>query len=319
MDSATEARVGFPLEDTLRTEVRHVAGPTPFETFVQPARAYPALWRVLLGCFLIAAGWVATLLLLPVAVTLLETWIPREAAITLVALYLFSGLLLGTGLTVRFLHRRQLASLFGPHGFRPGRCFLTALCLFGLSSVGGMWLLTVYPVTDGLSPRLWLALLPVAFLGVFIQSSAEEIVFRGYLLQALAARFRPRAVWLGVPASLFGALHWDTATHGQNAWLVALSAGLTGLILGDVTARYGDLSPAIGLHFANNVMALLILAPESPLSGLSLFVLGIDTADLTGTRWLLLADIALTLLAYGLWLAFWGRRRRLHSPQAGPI
>ena len=67
--------------------------------------------------------------------------------------------------------------------------------------------------------------------GAAVQISAEELAFRGYLMQGLAARFRARAVWWGLPALLFGLMHWNPATFGPNAWLVVLTAGLIGLIL----------------------------------------------------------------------------------------
>jgi uncharacterized protein len=319
MDSAAEDRDRLPLDGPARTIGSPIGGETPFERFIAPAGACPDLWRLLLGCIIIVATWLATSLLLPAGMTLLRRWVPPDAAFALVVLYVFAGLIAGTALAVRLLHHRAPASLIGPGGFRLRRFALAAMGLFGLSVIGGTVLFTVYPVTAGLSPDLWFALLPVALLGVFIQCAAEEIVFRGYLLQTLAARFRWRAVWLGVPAVLFGAMHWDPATHGPNAWLIVLSAGLVGLFLGDVTARHGDLSPAMGLHFANNVVALLIFTAEGPLAGLGLFRVGVDPADTEGMRMLLVLDILLTLLAYGIWLVVWGRRRRLHSIRVTPI
>ena len=57
-----------------------------------------------------------------------------------------------------------------------------------------------------------------------------------------------------------------------------LAAGLIGLILGDVTARTGNLSLAMGLHFANNAIALLLVAMPSPLAALSLYLAPVDPA-----------------------------------------
>ena len=51
-----------------------------------------------------------------------------------------------------------------------------------------------------------LALGPVATV-IFLQASSEELVFRGYLPQQLAARFGNPAVWGFLPSILFGALH----------------------------------------------------------------------------------------------------------------
>ena len=69
-------------------------------------------------------------------------------------------------------------------------------------------------------------------------------------------------------------------------------------------------SLAMGLHFANNAIAILIVAPPSPLSGLALYVAPVDPADTDGFRSLLLADIGSTALLYALWLGFNGWRDR---------
>jgi hypothetical protein len=152
-----------------------------------------------------------------------------------------------------------------------------------------------------------------------VQTAAEELVFRGYLMQGLAARFRSWLVWWLVPALLFGLLHWSPQVYGADAWLAVLSATLIGLALADVTARTGGLSLAMGLHFANNVAAVLILAPPSELSWLSLFAVDVDPADPAAMRRLILADLATTLAAYALWLGFGGRWRRLHPGGRGSI
>ena len=107
-----------------------------------------------------------------------------------------------------------------------------------------------------------------------MQSAAEELAFRGFLMQSLAARFRSPVVWWLLPALLFGALHWNPAELGANAGLGVLASTVVGLALADVTARTGNLSAAIGLHFANNVMAMLVVALPSPVSGLALYLIG---------------------------------------------
>ena len=106
----------------------------------------------------------------------------------------------------------------------------------------------------------WAAWLPLALPLLLVQTAAEELAFRGFLMQCLAARFARPLVWFLLPALLFGALHWNPAELGANASLVALSATVIGLVLADVTAKTGNLSAAIGLHFANNVTSLLVVS-----------------------------------------------------------
>jgi membrane protease YdiL (CAAX protease family) len=288
-----------------------------FEAFVAPARARPALWRLLAGAGLAIAVWVlGTAALLPLAPAL-----PGDAGRLALVLYLlgFAALALGTALAARLLQRRGPATLIGPGGFRP-RGFAAGVGVVALvAALSAAALLGLAPPVRQLPLATWAAWLPLALPALLIQTAAEEIAFRGYLLQGLAARFRsPLAWWLG-PAVLFGLVHWSPADYGRDAWLAALSAGVIGLILADVTARTGNLSAAIGLHFANNAVALLLVAMPSPVAALGLWLTPLDPADPGQMRRLLLADLAATLLAWALWRALAARRRRLHSRTPGSI
>lgn len=277
----------------------------PFAAFVAPARARPALWRLGLGLALIAICWIlAAILTMGVATGLGAA--PGGATATMAALLSFAGMTLGAGLAARLLGRRGWRTLIGPDGFRP-RAFAAgaaaSVALFGVYTLFAPW----YEADIRISPAEWLLLLPVALIAILIQTSAEEIVFRGYLTQGLAARFRAPAVWLVVPALLFGALHWDPASLGANASYTVATAAVIGLVFADVTARTGNLSAAMGLHFANNAVAMLLVARSDPFGGFALYA-GPDSEDPALLRAALMTNIALWLAGYGLWLA-WNHRR----------
>ncbi len=288
-----------------------------FEAFVAPAQAWPEAWRLVAGTLLAAAVWLAAALLIFPLARLFAV----EAVRRLLLLYLasFAGLILGVALAARLLQRRGLRTLIGPDGFRLGEFGLAVAAIGGVSALGLLPILWLAPPVRQMAVVAWAAWLPLALPALLVQTAAEELAFRGWLMQGLAARFRSRAVWWLVPAALFGLMHWNTEELGRDAWLGALSAAVTGLVLADVTVRTGNLSAAIGLHFANNVVALLLISMPSPLADLSLFVMAPDPALAAPKRLLLLADIATTLAAYAAWLAVRRRLRRLHSRGAGSI
>jgi membrane protease YdiL (CAAX protease family) len=278
-----------------------------FEAFVAPARRSAALWRLAAGCGLAAACWIAATALLVPAI-LDAAGGDGGRTLPVVFLLSFPALMLGLALAAHRLHHRSFASLVGPDGllWRQFWAGVGVVCA-GAVVVGVPVLLAAPPELQG-PAAAWLLWLPLALALVLLQTAAEELAFRGYLMQQLAARFRSPAVWLGVPAVLFGLLHWNPAEFGPNAWLVVLSATAIGLVLGDVTARTGNLSAAMGLHFANNALALLVVAVPSPLSSLSLFLASVGPGDVAALRRLLLLDLGTTLAAYALWLAWWHRR-----------
>jgi membrane protease YdiL (CAAX protease family) len=290
--------------------------PAAFEAFVAPARARPALWRTALGALVAAALW-----LLAVAATVpLVVRAGGFASPTGVLLYLasFAGLAAGTALAARLLQGRSPVTLLGPGGFRPAGFGLgvAVVLLVALPSAAALALLA--PPERQATLAAWALRLPLALPAILVQSAAEELAFRGFLTQSLAARYRSALVWWLLPAALFGALHWSPAELGANAPMGVAITAVIGLALADVTVRTGNLSPAIGLHFANNALAMLVVAPPSPVSGLALFVSGVDPGDAAAMRLLLAADLAAILLVWGAWRAILARRR-LHSEGAGPI
>ena len=185
-------------------------------------------------------------------------------------------------------HRRSFGSLLGQD---TRRLFLrTSFALLALNAV--IFVLPPWGWAD-LAPhtplRLWLSLLPIALGAVLVQVAAEELLFRGYLQQALAAARLPAWVWLTVPSVLFGLGHYDVSA-GENTWLIVLWAAIFGMLMADLTARSGSIGPAVAVHLANNVAALLIAGLNDSLNGLALYTYPLGLTDEAALRALLPVD-----------------------------
>ena len=114
---------------------------------------------------------------------------------------------------------------------------------------------------------------------MLIQTGTEELLFRGYLQQQLAARFPAAWVWMGVPSLAFGMLHFSTEQYGASAWFVVIWAVCFGLAAADLTARTGNLGAAIGMHFANNAATLLLVGLYGRMDGLALYNAVVDLSQ----------------------------------------
>lgn len=284
----------------------------PHDKLIAPARSSAHPVRLLAGViltivlFLVLSSGFSALLQALIGPS---TWQALSPALqtgttpvsVLINLFIFGLLVMALAVTLSVVHRRTLGSLLGPLGpaVRQFRRVAAALIILLLVVV-------FLPTGNALRPvpnlpfGLWLLFLPVGMLAVLVQTTAEELAFRGYLQSQLAARFRHPLIWMGAPSALFALLHLDPSAHGDNTWLVVIWAACFGLAASDLTARSGTLAPAIALHFVNNLNAILIAAPKGYFDGLALYVYPFSLQDSDGVWAWFPAD--LMMLGCG-WLA----------------
>ncbi len=254
----------------------------PFAAFLRAARrGRRALWRTLLGAL---ALFGAVLFAATLGVSLLGALQPTnlDAAFVFLSLASLAAAIPALALILPALHRRGFWSLFGPSARRFWRgvaagflAVLAALLLFGAEMIflGVEELTLKQPVAD------WRLLALAAVPLIFLQASAEELAFRGYLLQQLAARCRSPLIWALAPSLLFGALHYapegPSADARAEALAIAGSAAAFGLLAAYLTWRTGSLGAAVGLHVANNLVAILLIDQTGgdALGALALFAL----------------------------------------------
>jgi membrane protease YdiL (CAAX protease family) len=254
------------------------------DRFVAPVRVRPTLWRFLAGLVLAVALSVALTALAGVAI-----WLRYGAfigagmlyAITagatpgaLVALLFgFGGLLLGTFAAARLVQGRPAGTLFGA----PFAVLLPQFVRAALAVVAVQGTISAIPLVTGEAvahrhPLDLLPFYPFAAVGLLVQVVAEETLFRGYILQGLAARYRQTWIWFLLPAVMFAAGHYQPGKYGDAALIVVVWAGMFGLFAADLTARTGNLGAAAGFHFASNGVALFFMGTAGDLDGMSAFV-----------------------------------------------
>jgi len=104
---------------------------------------------------------------------------------------------------------------------------------------------------QGLDPASWIPMLLIAAVAFFVQASTEEMVFRGYLAQFVAAFTRSPLLILGVPALVFALPHFGNVA-GAESLLGLLPYMLMGLMYGLLAWRSGSLWMSAGVHLGNN-------------------------------------------------------------------
>ena len=112
------------------------------------------------------------------------------------------------------------------------------------------------------NPATFLPYLLVALVLFPIQTTAEELFFRGWIIQ-WAAKRNTNILWLSsLSAVLFTLPHMVNPEAAGDFWGAFVGYFTVGFALGWVTVRDRSLEVAIGAHLSNNLFAALVVGYE---------------------------------------------------------
>jgi hypothetical protein len=109
-----------------------------------------------------------------------------------------------------------------------------------------------------LDPVRYLVFIILALVLIPIQTSAEELFFRGYILQGFGLRLRNIYILSAISGLLFMLPHLLNPEAKLNFLLMGLTYFSIGAVLAYITLRDGRLELALGLHAANNLFTALL-------------------------------------------------------------
>jgi membrane protease YdiL (CAAX protease family) len=281
------ARMGTAEEATTAREltVKDPIMNAQTKTYVEAARrGKDNCWRYLLGTVLVVFFWLGIGGLLSVALILAFSGADLRSlgedpfafeAIGQIERYVlinaaFPVLLLGTVLATALIHRRHPRTLVtaGP-SMAWGRVARGFGVWFALVCAAGLLAFVVAPSSFSFRPD-WAAFVPFALLALIltpIQTTSEELFFRGYLVQGAARISRNPVFLLAVPSILFMLLHLGNpelslATSASGVFLSALYYFAFGAFLVWISLKDGTTELAIGAHAAHNLFAVILLTFE---------------------------------------------------------
>ncbi len=105
----------------------------------------------------------------------------------------------------------------------------------------------------------FLILLPIAIILVPLQTSFEEYLFRGYMMQGLGIWAKNKWLPLLVTSVLFGLMHIANPEIGKIGYVLLVYYIGTGFFLGIMTLMDEGLELALGFHAANNLFGVLLV------------------------------------------------------------
>ena len=183
-------------------------------------------------------------------------------------LYLFSSLMMSIiiaipvlWIVVVWVHRRPFSGIFGWNGFdwrMFRRSFAAASVGCSLAAAVGVMLFWSRLVINSDWVN-FISYLLVAVVLVPLQVLAEELVFRGYILQSVSMITKRSWLRICIPALTFAFLHYDsievqTAPVFAMGYFVMLSLYITWFAV-----RSGGIAAAVGFHLALNMFAAFVI------------------------------------------------------------
>jgi uncharacterized protein len=174
----------------------------------------------------------------------------------------FLMMLAGLALVVKLVHGRTLLSLVTPEERIDWRRVARGAAVWGvLAAIVIMIEHAAFPGRYYLSfdPGRFFLFLALVLVLTPLQSAAEELVFRGYVMQGLSLLVRRPALIAVLSSLAFTAPHLlNPEVHQHGVLIMGANYFAIGMLLATITLRDGRLELAIGLHAMNNVFLALI-------------------------------------------------------------
>jgi membrane protease YdiL (CAAX protease family) len=177
----------------------------------------------------------------------------------------FAGGLLFLFGAVKWLHKQSLTSLTTARPKIDWKRFWTIFFFWGILSSG----LIVLDYSMSPEDYVWnfelqpfLILCVIAIILVPIQTSFEEYLFRGYLMQGLGVVTKYKWIPLVVTSAVFGMLHIANPEVDKLGPIIMVYYIGTGLFLGIMTLMDEGLELALGFHAANNLFVALLVTAD---------------------------------------------------------
>lgn len=112
------------------------------------------------------------------------------------------------------------------------------------------------------NPEKFAVFLVLALILIPMQTSFEEYLFRGHMLQGLGLATKTRWVPLLVTSFLFGIMHIANPEVDKMGMIIMFYYVGTGLFLGILTLMDEGLELALGFHAANNLVGALLVTSD---------------------------------------------------------
>jgi membrane protease YdiL (CAAX protease family) len=171
----------------------------------------------------------------------------------------------GIVVVVRYLHHQTLLSVTTSRSKVDWSRIVFSFLIWAAFTIISTLLFYYYNPSDFVInfkpvPFAVLALIGIALIP--IQTSSEEYLFRGYLMQGFANLAKNKWFPLLMTSLIFGGMHWFNPEVAEIGPIILVYYIGTGLFLGIITLMDEGMELALGFHAANNLVGALLVTSD---------------------------------------------------------
>ena len=173
--------------------------------------------------------------------------------------------LLALYICVRFIHKKKFITIVTSRDKVDWRRVFYAFTLWGTISISAL-VVGMYFSPDNyvwnFKPIPFFTLLFVSFVFLPFQTSSEELIFRGYLMQGFGTLTKNKWFPLIITSIIFGLLHGMNPEVERLGYILMVFYIGTGLFYGITTLMDEGTELALGLHASNNIVAAFLVTTD---------------------------------------------------------
>lgn len=177
----------------------------------------------------------------------------------------FVFIMLSIILVVRYLHNQTMLSVTTSRNKVDWNRILFSFLLWSAFTIISTVLSYYYNPSDfvwNFKPIPFAILVVIGILFIPIQTSSEEYIFRGYLMQGFANLSKNKWFPLLMTSVIFGGMHFFNPEVAKIGPVIMVYYIGTGLFLGIITLMDEGMELALGFHAANNLVGALLVTSD---------------------------------------------------------
>ena len=168
-------------------------------------------------------------------------------------------------LVVKYFHRQTFLSVTTSREKVDWKRILFSFSLWGFFTAATTIIMYYASPEDFVLNFKPIPFLILAIIGIFlipVQTSTEEYVFRGYLMQGFALLAKNRWFPLVMTSVIFGTMHIANPEVEKMGYIIMVYYIGTGFFLGIITLMDEGMELALGFHAANNLVTALLVTSD---------------------------------------------------------